>query len=201
MSETSTAVTGEGLGDFFASTPSFKVEPPKPDKHRGIVTGVSWIPSVNGGRFVIGLKSTDTGIETDFSFFPPRPFINNIYAPGDAYSTEHPISEATGNAMPSEADQFGRHIQNSEGRATLQTLVSIAAAQGCSVSSPKPTNITELAAMLNELCTGMNVVFVRSTDKNPRDPQYASMLRVRGIYGPEVADNPKLLKNYQPAWE
>ena len=188
-----------GLEDFFASTPSFDVPIPSPEIHQGEITGVIFVPnnSGEGGRFQIGLKSSNTGAEADYSFFPPLPFVEDIYTPKENYSTEKPINEETGKVGLSESEVYAMHIQNSQGTATLQNLTKIAASQGHTINGEKPTTVEELAESLTGLLAGVQVVFTRSVDQNPRDPQYATVLRVRRILDPEVASNPKRMKYYE----
>lgn len=199
---------GAGVSDFFAQTASFDVPIPPPEIHQGEITGVLFIPNTNGlgGRIQVGLKSLNTGIETEYSFFPPLPFVEDIYATADAYSTDKPFNEETGNFGMSESEIAAKHVANTNGTATLQTLTKLASEQGHSTMLPKPTNIDQLAAVLSDLLAGVQVVFTRSVDKNPRDLQYASVLRTRKIVGPELASNAKKMKyyknnNYFIAWE
>lgn len=191
--------TGTGLDGFFASTPSFEVPIPPPEIHQGEITGVLFVPNTNGpgGRIQVGLKSTNTGIETEYSFFPPLPFVENIYAPADSYSPDKPYNDETEKFGMSEAEIAARHVSNTTGTATLQVLTGLAASQGHTTNLPQPTNIEELATVLNDLLAGVSVVFTRSVDQNPRDPQYATVLRVRKVVGPELASNTKKMKYYR----
>lgn len=209
MNETATQVgTQNGLSDFFAETPTIETPVPAPEIHQGEITGVLWVANPNkpGGRLSIGLRSTNTGVETDLSIFPPLTFVNNIYATKEEYSTEKPVNPETGAVGQSESEVFARHIQNSTGKATLQFLNTLAQSQGHSTTLPKPETIEDLAGVLNELLGGVQVVFTRSVDKNPRDPEFATILRTRKILSPDVATSPKQMKWYQNngyriAWE
>lgn len=173
-------------GGFFDAAPSADVPIPPPEVHRGVITGVQFMENQNseGGRIVVGLQSTDTGIETDYSFFPPLPFVNDIYAPLEAYSTEKPFYEESGREGLSEMDNYSRLISNKAGTAVLQELNAIAVAQGHTPATAQPSDITGLCAQLSTQLADVQVTFTRSADKNPRDPRFAGVLRVRSIKGP-----------------
>lgn len=183
----------------FAATPSFDAPIPPPEIHQGIITGVLWMENNNrpGGRFVVGLRSNNTGIEAEYTIFPPLPFVNDIYAPAEAYSTEAPFNEDTGREGISESASYARNIKNNQGTATLQVLMSIAYAQGKTTTLAAPDNIVEFTNVLNDLLSGTQVIFTRSVDKTPNDPAFASTLRVRRIMSPEIASNSKRMKYYQ----
>lgn len=186
MNDATQDVAVESQGGFFDAAPSAEVPIPPPEVHRGVITGVQFVENQNteGGRIVIGLQSTDTGIETDYSFFPPITFLNDIYAPLEAYSTEKPFYEESGKEGFSEMDNYSRLISNKAGTAVLQSLNEIAVAQGHAPSTARPANITELCAQLSSQLADVQVTFTRRPDKNPRDPRFAGVLRVGGIKGP-----------------
>ena len=196
---TDTATELQSQGAYFDSAPSVNMPVPPPEIHQGVITGVLWTPNTNslGGRFVIGLASTDNGIETDYSFFLPLPFVKDIHAPLEAYSSDKPYYEESGNYGLSEVEQYGRLIKNNSNSAVLQTLVNLAIAQGRMPSNEQPTDIEGLAGQLNDLLANVKVVFTRSADKKPRDSQYAGVLRVRKVVGPLDTISARTLKYYQ----
>ena len=192
-------LAGDALSEAFAATPSFDAPIPPPEIHQGVITGVLWVDNNNkpGGRFSVGLKSNNSGIEADYAIFPPLPFVENIYASADSYSTEAPVNEETGKVGISESASYARSIHNNQGTATLQVLMNIARAQGHTTTLDKPTTIDEFATVLGDLLSGTEVVFTRSVDQNPNDPAFAGVLRVRRIMEPEVASNPKRMRYYE----
>jgi len=189
----------DALSEAFAATPSFDAPIPPPEIHQGVITGVIWVENTNkpGGRFSVGLKSNNSGIEADYAIFPPLPFVDDIYASADSYSTEAPVNEETGKVGISESASYARSIHNNQGTATLQVLMNIARAQGHTTTLDKPTTIDEFATVLGDLLSGTEVVFTRSVDQNPNDPAFAGVLRVRRIMEPEVASNPKRMRYYE----
>lgn len=202
MNEATAVETGTeatvSQGGFMEHAATAPVVIPNPELHRGRITGVQWIENTNteGGRLQIGLESLDTGVETEFSIFPPLTFVENMYAPIEAFSTEKPYNEETGKFGFSEFDNYSRLIKNEAGTSVLQELTKIAIAQGRTPAAEKPETLEEWAAQYNALLTDVTCVFTRSADKNPRDVQYASVLRVRRIMSPDIVDNPKRMKYY-----
>lgn len=197
MSEMETA-TIQSQGGFFDAAPSAEVPIPAPEVHQGVITGVNYVENQNsaGGRIVVRLQSTDTGLEMDYSFFPPLPFVNDIYASLDAYSTEKPFYEESGKEGFSELDNYSRIVSNKAGTAVLQSLNEIAVAQGHAPATARPANIQELCEQLNIQLTDVQVTFTRSADKNPRDPRFAGVLKVRSIKGPWETLSKKTQKYY-----
>lgn len=186
MNEVTQEEAVQSRGATFDATPSADVPVPSPEVHRGVITGVQFVENQNteGGRIVIGLQSTDTGIETDYSFFPPLPFVNDIYTPLEAYSTEKPFYEESGREGFSEMDNYSRLISNKAGTAVVQQLIDIAIAQNHAPSQNKAADIFGYCEQLGALLADVQVTFTRSADKNPRDPRFAGVLRVRSIKGP-----------------
>lgn len=185
---------------LFANTPSFDAPIPPPEIHQGVITGVLWVENTNkpGGRFAVGLKSNNTGAETDLAIFPPLPFIEDIHAPAESYSSVAPINEETGAEGVSESASYARNIRNNQGTGTVQVLMKIAEAQGHTLNgTPEPQDIAGFADQLNTLLAGTEVVFTRSVDKEPNDPAFASVLRTRRILEPDVASNPKRMRYYR----
>ena len=93
-------------------------------------------------------------------------------------------------------EQWGRAKQEFEG------LLRIAIAQGREIPrGERAANFDEFVAMIDQVSNGISVVFRLAADKNPSNPQFARSLKVRGLYDPSTAANPKLFRGTIKRWE
>ena len=65
----------------------------------------------------------------------------------------------------------------------------------------RAANFDEFVAMIDQVSNGISVVFRLAADKNPSNPQFARSLKVRGLYDPSTAANPKLFRGTIKRWE
>lgn len=176
-------------------TPIATLKPPDPDVHRGQITSVT----AQMGEYPvikIGLHSIDAGFEDEFAVFVPQAFVDNIQVTGDELDDSTPE-----NGGPSERQRLAIAVANQHRTATLQAVRGIAQRQKGPYTGDAPANFDEFVAFLDNYLSGVEVVFRRAADKNPKNPEFASRRRVRQLYPIEAMSNPKLFKGHVRAWE
>jgi hypothetical protein len=99
----------------------------------------------------------------------------------------------------SERAKYARAVRNSKGNGTIESIAKIANEQGHTVSLPIPRTFTALAAYLNELCTGTEIVALLKADGG--DGEFADRLRTTGFTSLEYAESPKALKSFRKLWQ
>ncbi|MGH9428670.1 MAG: hypothetical protein ACRD2L_20460, partial [Terriglobia bacterium] len=171
--------------------------PVQPDAHQGVITGVALTPKYESGAQAIQfiVRSLNEAFDDKFLLWLPRAFAENI----NVDKTQLP-SEAGNN----QSQQYAMGIRNTDNTATLQVLLALAAAQGNSVpeGTQKPSNLEEYVELLAAVLVNTEVVFTRSPDTGEdADPAFKNRLKVRRLFEPEIASNPKRLKKYRKAWE
>lgn len=190
----------EGLDALFPDTPTVDSPIPPPDVHRGRINGVTLQVFDSGATAIkVALTSLDRGFDTEFPIFLPTLFANNIKVDPNTLPTGE-VNPLTGELKGDQHTQYARTVRNSKGTATLQVLANIGVKQGRKPTGT-PTDTASLTESLNTLLSGCEVVFTRSCDKNPQDPRYADVLRVRNVLDIGEMNNPKRFKNYKKAWE
>ena len=189
---------GNALEALFPDTPTIDKPVPKPDAHRGRINGVALATFDSGATAIqIALTSIDEGFDDQHSIFLPAGFVADIKV--DPNTLPVGEADAEGVVRGNQRGQYARTVRNSKGDAELQVLFNIAAKQGRTATTV-PTNIAELTETMNQVLSGVEVVFTRAADKNPANPQYADRLRVRRIADPETASNPKYYRKLRKAW-
>ena len=211
----STEATQAAVGGLFPSTPPPKKAAPQPDAHEGRVNGVTLLSGegANGAwaALKISLSSVNEAFDTDFTVFLPKLYAANPQVDAETLPTgEIVVDPESGRSYTkgNQREEYAKVVRNSAGDGVIETLFAIAASQGLVQGEfAAPTSAQGLADVLNSLTVGAKVIFTRSADKNPRNPEFAGQLRVRRILNPYekdgtlTIDNPKRFKNVRKAWE
>lgn len=214
----STEATAAAVGGLFPSTPPPKKEAPQPDAHEGRINGVGLIEGdgANGHwtALKISLSSVNEAFDTDLTaFLPPAyaadPQVDYLTLPtGEVVTGENPDGSTYTYTKGNQQADYAKTVRNSKGDGLIETLFNIADSQGLvnGQQFAPPTSAQGLADVLNGLLVGAQVVFTRSADKNPKNPEFADQLRVRRVLnafekdGTRTVDNPKRFKNQRKAW-
>lgn len=191
---------GQGEGSVEANplgilaTPEIKLPPRQPEVHQGEVVSVTPQQYDSGARAIrFNLRSLNNGAETNYDVFVPEAAWENPYIT----SAEIGKLPAPEGKVQTPKEQWGRAKQE------VENVLRIALAQGRTIPTDQaqPTNGDEYTALVDNVCAGIQIVYRAAPDKNPSDPRFARTLRVRGIYEPEAATNPKLFKGHVKRWE
>lgn len=213
----STEATQAATGGLFPSTPPPKKEAPQPDAHEGRINGVGLIEGDGANGHWTGLKislsSVNEAFDTDLTVFLPPLYAEN---PQVDYTTLPTGEVVTGTnedgtsysyEKGNQQADYAKVVRNSKGDGLIETLFGIASSQGLAQGEfAAPTSAQQLADVLNNLVVGAQVVFTRSADKKPKNPEFADQLRVRRLLnafekdGTRTIDNPKRFKNQRKAW-
>lgn len=200
MSTVDQETTGQidGLQQDILSTPTLALPPTPSEVHQGKVDGVTYEEFESGASAIKFALSSDnvSGVTDELALFLPKGFAEDIHVnPADL-----PTGDAEGKG--NQQQQYSIGIANTDGTATLQELRKIAYGQGRTLEGQNaPTNIEEFVGVLNDLLTGINVVFTRRPNKKAEDPRFRNRLRAGGIMDPATANNPKMFKKYVKMWE
>lgn len=195
--------------DDVLDTPQVEAPPREPDAHQGVVVSVERKDFDTGSVAIqVNLQSLNNGITDNLMIWPPKTFVENTGAFLDPATAADTIAALSTDPKPgkgkasSERARYSATISSTDGSADVQKLRTIAAGQGrTTAGKERPTNFDEFVALLNELTSGMEVVFTRNPDNKADDPRFKGKLRVSGIYGPETASDPKRFKRAHKAWE
>jgi hypothetical protein len=195
-----TGTTEETTGLFPSSAPPEKPVP-TPQAHRGTITGVTvGVSKEKGTRFLqFSYKSLDTAADDVLSVFPPQAYIDNVLIDPATLSDETVINENTGKPGLSERQKYARNVRNTKGDGTIESIAKLAIDQGHTTNRPLPRTFDQLAAYLNELTTGTEVIALLRAQGG--DGDFADRLRVIRFADPANRDNPKFFKGYRKLWE
>lgn len=180
---------------MFPDTPELEVPVPDPQAHRGTIEGVSRRDADTGTVGIqVDLKSIDTGLTDNLTIWLPKVFSDDIHVnPLDISDVPAPGKKQ------SPKERYGQVVHNKKNNAELDKLLAIAA-EADRVPAGVPADLDEYVAMLNELLTGVQVVFVRRVERNS-DPQFADKLKVQRIESITTADNDKFYrKGFRKMW-
>lgn len=175
------------------ATPEIKLPPREPEVHQAVVLSVLSQDFESGSHALkIMLQSENNGEEKDLLFWIPDAAYENPYISSQEISKLPPKE---GKKMTPK-EQWGRAKQDIDG------LLRIALKQGREIPTDKarPTNFVEYATLIDEVCSGISVVYRAGVEKNA-EPQFRNILKVKGLYEPETASNPKLFKGCIKKWE
>lgn len=205
MSDTATVDTPTALGGVLA-TPPLERRKPTPQAHRGTIESVyvKTFEKSDAVALTVKLTSRDTGAEFEDDLFLPAGFAANPKINPKELSSEPP----EGKKM-SDQDKYAATIANHKykdakdealrqrgGDATIQNYIWIATSAGRSLDPGDDfSDIESYAALLNKLCSGVDVIFTLAPEKEDPDSQFGPRLRVRRVLAEsEVTD--KLPKPY-----
>src|SRR5271157_678841 len=183
------------FSEMLPNTPELVVPPPEPEVTRGEITGVSREDAATGSVGIrVSLKSTDTAVEDSLTYWPPIEFVEDISVDPSTLSNEPKPGK-----KQSPRERYGVVVRNSTKTADIQKLLALAAEQDRHITGA-PNDFDEFVALLDELLTGIPVVFTRRPEKNA-EPQYANRLKVGVIEPASAAENPKKFKRMIKRWE
>lgn len=177
------------------ATPEIKLPPRPPEVHQGEIVSVTLEQFDSGARAVkFNLQSTNVaGFQTDLAVFIPESAYQNPYITSEEIS-KLPAPEGK---KQTPKEQWGQAKQ------TIEGALAIALKQGREIpaDATRPATFEEYVALIDQVVSGVGIVFRMAADKNPSDPRFARTLKVRSLYEPEAAENPKLFKNVIKKWE
>jgi len=184
----------DGARGLFPSTPAPDKPIPLPEAHRARIDGVTAETSPNTGTQYLKFSYTslDTGIQDTLSVFPPTAYVIDPGVDGSTLSDERPVKE-DGTLGMSERAKYARNVRNTKGDGTIQLISQFAIEQGRVWQGGTAKTFDELAAGLNQLTSGVEVVAFRKADTGG-DPQYADRLRTTRFANINTASNPKYYK-------
>ncbi len=204
MTEETQATEEAVAQDHFApgdgiETPEIRVPIPDPQAHRGQITtmGLETFPSGTTSMF-FNLLSAENGREDKFQVWLPRDWVEDITIGGTNDPRNLPEEDKN-----RQFSSYVRNIYNSSGTAVFQVLRQIAAKAGRALpdDTERPATLDEFYAQMEAIIPGIDVVYTLAAEKNA-EPQYAHILKVRGVFDPEdVIGNPKKLKKFDKLWE
>lgn len=195
MSKAAVAAEGDLFAELLPDTPVLVVPPPVSEVHRATITGVNREDASTGSVGIkIMLTSTDTGLETDFTIWPPKVFVDDIAVDPTTLSDE-PVP----GKKQSPKERYGQVVRNSTKTAEIQKLLALAS-EADRHASQVPTEFDTFVALLDELLSGLPCVFTRTVEKNS-DPAFSNRLKVKTIESISTVDNPKKFKKYDKKWE
>jgi hypothetical protein len=177
------------------TTPEIKLPPRPPEVHQGKIVAVTLEQFDSGARAVkFSLESTNVvGFTTDLLAF----------IPDAAYKNPYITSEEIGKLPAPEGKKQTPKEQWGQAKQTIEQALRIAQAQGREIprDGARPSSFEEYVALVDQVCADAEVVYRLAADKNPSDPKFARVLKVRSLYEPEAAENPKLFKGAIKRWE
>jgi len=209
---------GDTIGSLFPDTPAPDRPVPAPQAHRARITGVTAETSKEGEtRFLkVSYQSLETAADDSLMIFPPQAYVDNPLIDASALSTETPVNPNTGRNQMSDRQKYANSVRNSGkvakegsiighstlpsdgtalGDGTIETIARFAKEQGHTVSTATtPRTFDQLAAYLNQLVTGTEVVALLRPQGG--DGEFADRLRTQRFVSQEFAEN--VLKTYNP---
>jgi hypothetical protein len=195
MAQAAKSAEGDLFAEMLPDTPVLVVPPPTPEAHRATITGVTREDASTGSVGIkISLTSMDSGLETDYTIWPPKAFVDDIKVDPTTLSDD-PVP----GKKQSPKERYGAIVRNSTKTAELQKLLALAS-EADRHASQVPNEFDTFVALLDELLSGLPVVFTRTVEKNS-DPAFGNRLKVKTIESISTADNPKKFKKYEKKWE
>lgn len=181
--------TGNAIDDLYPSTPAIDKPKVANTLNTGRITGVTEEQTQAGQTYVkVHLSLLDEGKDVDKAIFFPAAYVEDIFVDPNTLSDEDRVT-ASGSTAPSDRKSYGQVVRNTSGDAQLQLLGKIASEAGQTIGSPK--TFSKLVQGLNAALQGADVYVTRTPDKNPKNAEFANMLRVRGIFPASTDINTK----------
>ena len=185
---------GDIMSEMFPDTPELVVPPTDPEAHRGTITGVTREDASTGSVGIkIALTSTDTGLQTDYTIWPPIEFVEDIKVDPTTLSDEPRPGK-----KQSPKERYGQVVRNSTKTGEIQRLLQLAAEQDRHATK-QPEDFDDFVAMMDQLLSGVLVVFTRKVEKAQEG--FSPRLKVSTIENITTADNPKKFKKMIKRWE
>jgi hypothetical protein len=191
------------VGGLFPSTPPPERPLPEPQAHRGRITSVTVQEFENGGKGLkFNWKSLENAQDDSLMPFLPQEYIDNPQVDATILSEVAPtINKADGTTFEGDSPRvkYAKSVRNSKGTGVIETIVKYAVAQGHSCVRQQPRTFEQLAAYLNELCTGTDIVALMRAKGG--DGDFSDKLRTTAFGSIENVGNTKFFKNYRRLWE
>jgi hypothetical protein len=194
----------------FLETPAAKMAARPNEIHQGTITSISVETAKTGTKsFLVNLQSKDTGAAFRFNIYPPADFFNpalwtNGKFSSDALSKESPGINDRGKPKQSPYQRYGATIASTEATvlpngtyskfADVQLLRQLATDEGRTIHiATPPVSGEDFGPLLNELVSGVNVVFTLVLEKSE---EYGDRLKVGKILSPTVIQQANFDKQY-----
>jgi hypothetical protein len=199
--ETSTTV-----GGLFPDTPAPEKPVPQPQAHRGRITGVTAETFDSGARALkFSWQSLENAQDDNLTVFPPKEYCDNPQVDPATLRDDDGVTKTSPDGSrtyttDSTRVQYAKRVRNKKGDGTIESIIALAIEQGHSVaSSHVPRTFEQVAAYLNELTTGTEVIGLMQAQGG--DGEYADRLRTTRFGNPINTSNPKFFRKYRKLWE